>query len=106
MFFGVYGVYGMLRCGFPHIKMTHLWRIYEHTAALRDRRAASALVVLALASGPARRKGNPTGCLLLFLLLLLGRDSISMIAFRISNALLLHCLSHTLLIRHVNKRSP
>lgn len=45
MFFGVYGVYGMLRCGFPHIKMTHLWRIYEHTAAQRDRRAASALVV-------------------------------------------------------------
>lgn len=62
MFFGVYGVYGMLRCGFPHIKMTHLWRIYEHTAALRDRRAASGLVVLALPSGPARRKGNPTGC--------------------------------------------
>lgn len=28
MFFEVYGVYGMLRCGFPHIKMTHLWRIY------------------------------------------------------------------------------
>lgn len=84
------------------------WRIYGEFMNTRRRREIEELRqrLLCPAEWPCKATGKSDWLLLGLLLLLLGRDSISLIAFRISYALFWHCLSHTLLIRHVNKRSP
>lgn len=80
------------------------WRIYGEFMDTRRRREIGELRQRLLC--PAEWPCKATGKSDWLLLLLLGHDSISLIAFRKSYALFLHCFSHTLLIRHVNKRSP